>query len=86
MKGKVLTISAFLAGLFAVAAAALIYFFLVVRYYELHTIVEENTVERYAINIAQLLLSHPNLTYEKSGSIQRGIFEIRNVLTPANSR
>ena len=45
------------------------------RYISVHEIVQESAVDRHALNLGQVLLSHPRLVYQDGNYLYRGIFE-----------
>lgn len=74
-KGIVLTISTVLEGLFVVGVIAFLYWFFLSRVLEIHVTVNEATIERHAINLANVLISSEKLAYEEDGKISRGILD-----------
>ncbi|MEM5853174.1 MAG: hypothetical protein QXG39_00920 [Candidatus Aenigmatarchaeota archaeon] len=74
-KGLVITLNLILGALFAVGLIALIYWIFISRILEVHVAIEENTLERRAINLANLLISSEKIAYEKDGKIMRGILD-----------
>ncbi|MEM5773015.1 MAG: hypothetical protein QXL86_02195 [Candidatus Aenigmatarchaeota archaeon] len=78
-KGLTLTTFSIVASLFAIGIIALLAYIFLSRYLEVHLFVNEVTVERNSINLANVLISHENLTYVKDGVIQRGVLDAKKL-------
>jgi hypothetical protein len=74
-KGLTLTAFSILASLFSIGIIALLAYIFLSRYLEVHLFVNEVTVERNSINLANVLISHEDLAYVKDGVIQRGVLD-----------
>jgi hypothetical protein len=74
-KGLALTFGAVLEGLFTIGALSLLYWLLLSRFLEIHLAVTEATVERHAINLANVLISSEKIAYEKDEKISRGVLD-----------
>jgi hypothetical protein len=69
-----------LVAFFAIGVAALFYFLMYGRYFDIRTIVRSNEAKRHAINMAQVLLSSDKLVYEEefddgSKRFHRAVFD-----------
>jgi hypothetical protein len=78
-KGLTLVLSAILGGLFAIAIMGLLYWLFLTRILEMHVAIDENTNERHAINLANVLISSEKIVYEKEGKIMRGILDVEKL-------
>jgi hypothetical protein len=74
-KGIAITLSAVIEGLFFVAVISLLYWFFWSSILKMHIIMQDATTERHSMNLANVLISSENLTYEKDGNIQRGVLD-----------
>jgi hypothetical protein len=74
-KGLTLTFGAVVEGLFTIGILALLFWFLMSKFLEIHSFVNELTVERHAINLANVLISSEEIAYEKDGKIWRGVLD-----------
>lgn len=78
-KGVTLTLSAFLEGLFFVTLIAVIYWFFVSRFLQVHLIMEENVVERKTLLFLNSLLASESLAVEKDGKLIYGIVSDKKI-------
>jgi len=75
LKGVVITFSAVLEGLFFIGIIALIYWLFLSKYLELHVSMEEFTVERKSILLANALISSEKIAVVEEGKINRGVLD-----------
>jgi hypothetical protein len=64
-----------LIGLITISLVVLLIFFFYGRYFDLHVMIKEATIERHAITLAQILMSSGNLTYSDGNKFYRGVFD-----------
>jgi hypothetical protein len=74
MKGDI-TISVIITGLFAIGVAAFALYFLFKIFQEVHTLNIQAQTERDAILLANAIISHEKLVYEKNGIKYRGMLD-----------
>jgi hypothetical protein len=74
-KGISITLSFILGALFAIGIIGLLYWLLLSRILEIHIAINENTNERHAINLANVLISSEKIAYEKEGVIMRDVLD-----------
>jgi hypothetical protein len=78
-KGLTLTTFSIIASIFAIGIIALLAYIFLSRYLEVHLFVNEVSVERNSINLANILISHEDLAYVKDGAIQRGVLDAKKL-------
>jgi hypothetical protein len=65
-----------LKGLFAIAIIGLLYWLFLDTILQMHVAINENTNERHAIQLANVLISSEKLAYENDGKMMRGILDV----------
>ena len=75
-KGLTHTMMFILKGLFAIAIIGLLYWLFLDTILQMHVAINENTNERHAINLANVLISSEKLAYENDRKMMRGILDV----------
>ena len=77
LKGAELGFELILAGVITIGFLVVIFNLFIGRYFDIKTIIEENTIDRHALALGNLLLSSKRLAYneEASSITYRGVFE-----------
>jgi hypothetical protein len=74
-KGQAMSFSEILTYLIIIGIIVVFIMLVYGKYFDMHTIVKENEVERHAIVFANVLLSYDKLAYSDGDKLHRGIFE-----------
>lgn len=78
-KGLELVVSSIFIALIAIGIIGLLYWLFLSHILDIHVIMDESTVERHSINLANVLISSEKLAYTSDDKIERGVLDVEKL-------